>query len=39
VQPVFDTIVSNAVRLCGAIYGMIWLRRRLTSPPFQAEGL
>ena len=24
VQPVFDAIVGNAVRLCGAVYGMIW---------------
>jgi two-component system, NtrC family, sensor kinase len=24
VQPVFDAIVRNAVRLCGALYGMVW---------------
>jgi len=24
VQPVFDAILGNAVRMCGAIYGMIW---------------
>ena len=24
-QPVFDTIIRNAVRLCGAIYGVVWL--------------
>jgi len=24
VQPVFDAIVTNAVRLCGGVYGMIW---------------
>jgi GAF domain-containing protein len=23
-QPVFDTIVRNAVTLCGALYGMVW---------------
>ncbi len=23
-QPVFDTIVGNAVTLCGALYGMVW---------------
>jgi signal transduction histidine kinase/HAMP domain-containing protein len=24
VQPVFDAIVANAVRLCGGVYGIIW---------------
>jgi transcriptional regulator with GAF, ATPase, and Fis domain len=24
VQPVFDAIISNAVRLCGGVYGIIW---------------
>jgi signal transduction histidine kinase len=24
VQPVFDAIVANAVRLCGATYGLVW---------------
>jgi GAF domain-containing protein len=28
VQPVFDTIVHNAVVLCGAFYGIIWLYAR-----------
>jgi GAF domain-containing protein len=28
VQPVFDTIVHNAVVLCGAFYGIIWLYER-----------
>jgi len=24
VQPVFDAIIANAVRLCGGVYGIIW---------------
>ena len=24
VQPVFDAIIANAVRLCGAVYGIVW---------------
>src|SRR6266545_94086 len=24
VQPVFDAIIGNAVRLCGAVYGIVW---------------
>jgi GAF domain-containing protein len=24
VQPVFDGIIANAVRLCGAVYGIVW---------------
>src|SRR5262245_37795298 len=24
VQPVFDAIISNAVRLCAAVYGIVW---------------
>jgi two-component system, NtrC family, sensor kinase len=47
VRPVFDAIVANAVRLCGAVYGIVWRYDRdmvyvagvHNFPPEELDGL